>query len=64
MYINLRATKNLKVSNASAELLLFVLQSSKLNEEVIDFCSISDEPSQIKSFYLGEALMQMKLKNG
>ena len=60
-YLKLRATDRLNPDGS--ELMLFVLKSLNLNQEVIDYCTLSAENNNnnVKQYYMSEALMQMPL---
>lgn len=61
IYTKLRSLKRLTKQD---EVLLYILKSAGLNNEVIDYCS-KQCTSQIKKYYLAEALLQMdKSKSG
>lgn len=64
MYLKKRASNSLEKNSPSAELLLFVMKNAGLNEEVIDFCTVAEDMTPIKRYYLSEALMQMELQAG
>jgi hypothetical protein len=47
LYVTLRANKKLPFNKPSAELIMFALKQAGLNEEVIDYCSLSKKSSQV-----------------
>lgn len=61
-YLKLRATNSLNPEGS--ELILFMLKSLNLNQEVIDYCTLSANSvnNNVKQYYMSEALMQMPLQ--
>ena len=66
LYLKLRAQKNLKLGKNTQELILYLLKSSGLNAEVIDFCSLDQVSAnnQLRAYYLSETLLQTPIKKG
>lgn len=58
MYLKMRAAKKID-DKPSSELMLFLLNAAGLHEEVIDFCLHINQASQIKEYYLSEALLHV-----
>ena len=61
-YLKLRATNSLNPDGS--ELVLYLLKSLNLNQEVIDYCTLSADSANnnVKQYYMSEALMQMPLQ--
>lgn len=64
--------RGITISEKTAEYLLFLLKSSKMWPEIIDLSEnyskltgrASDTPSDIKNYYISDALIQMPLSKG
>lgn len=63
IYLKLRATE--KLNPEGSELMLYILKALHLNQEVIDYCTLSSAAAtnNVKQYYMSEAMMQMPLRS-